>query len=472
MATKSTLKKGNITRNIFIKTMLFCILLSLCLYQVIYFLLSNYDKEHHGHSIHSKELQTTQDAVANTKAAQNKSEQNKAFSGSLSNLPPSSIDIQLLYTALNHVLHHDQEAKENAQSPSHVNSKNESPLHSEQQASQTVNSDVTKQEDKSKSLAEIFKQLAPHIALTMLTVSLLGSFIYTTLIAKPFHYMSETLREIMNLDFSDKPSTNIQKENYGLETLAVGAQQIVKRLHETNKDLRNELKREQELERSRKEFMSMLSHELKTPITAVMGQLDGMIHGIGAYKDRDKYLKRSYEMMQDINNLTEEMSELSKIQNPQFKPNLQVICLSNILEDIMKKVDYFVNVKQLNVQSNIKPDVQILADHKFIQTAIFNIVSNAINYTIDHQHVYIKLYEKPNAYALEVLNTGTQIEEEKLAHLFEPFYRANPSKHGLVHGSGLGLYIVKQILDKHQFPYGIQNTPQGVKCSIVFPKAL
>lgn len=164
--------------------MLFCILLSLCLYQVIYFLLSNYDKEHHGHSIHSKELQTTQDAVANTKAAQNKSEQNKAFSGSLSNLPPSSIDIQLLYTALNHVLHHDQEAKENAQSPSHVNSKNESPLHSEQQASQTVNSDVTKQEDKSKSLAEIFKQLAPHITLTMLTVSLLGSFIYTTLIAK------------------------------------------------------------------------------------------------------------------------------------------------------------------------------------------------------------------------------------------------------------------------------------------------
>ncbi|MGR4032824.1 HAMP domain-containing histidine kinase, partial [Bacillus sp. ZZQ-131] len=88
------------------------------------------------------------------------------------------------------------------------------------------------------------------------------------------------------------------------------------------------------------------------------------------------------------------------------------------------------------------------------------------------QHVYIKLYEKPNGYALEVLNTGSQIDEDKLAHLFEPFYRANPDKHGLVQGSGLGLYIVKQILDKHQFPYGIQNTAQGVKCSIVFPKAM
>ncbi|MGR4032855.1 sensor histidine kinase, partial [Bacillus sp. ZZQ-131] len=84
-----------------------------------------------------------------------------------------------------------------------------------------------------------------------------------------------------------------------------------------------------------------------------------------------------------INILTEKMSELSKIQNPQFKPNLEVISLSNIIEDVMKKVDYFVSVKQLNVQSNIKHDVQILADPKFIQTAIFNIISNAIHYTID-----------------------------------------------------------------------------------------
>lgn len=67
------------------------------------------------------------------------------------------------------------------------------------------------------------------------------------------------------------------------------------------------------------------------------------------------------------------MSELSKIQNPQFKPNLEVISLSNIIEDVMKKVDYFVSVKQLNVQSNIKHDVQILADPKFIQTAILTL---------------------------------------------------------------------------------------------------
>ncbi|HFJ9405009.1 sensor histidine kinase [Bacillus cereus group sp. TH260-2LC] len=480
MATKSNRSKDNITKNIFIKTLLFCILLSLCLYQVIYFLASNYDKERF-----AKEngTHTTEQADSDKQNDQSKTNQNKAVSqGDMFNFQSAIIDYNSLSTAINHLLQPSQtaKAKEHAQNISGENSASAPSIEMEKQVA--TNDALHKQNAASKAndaqdnpkLTDVLQQLAPHIGATMLALSLLGSLIYAKLIAKPFQYMSDALKDIMNLDFSDKKllNKNTDQTDFNLQVAASQIPNIVKNLHASNQDLRNELKKEQQLEQSRKEFMSMVSHELKTPIAAVMGQLDGMIHGIGAYKDRDKYLKRSYEMMQDINILTEKMSELSKIQNPQFKPDLKVISLTNIIEDVMKKVDYFVSVKQLNVQSNIKQDVQVLADPKFIQTAIFNIISNAIHYTIDHQHVYIKLYEKPNGYALEVLNTGSQIDEDKLAHLFEPFYRANPDKHGLVQGSGLGLYIVKQILDKHQFPYGIQNTPQGVKCSIVFPKAM
>ncbi len=428
---------------------MFCVLLSLCLYQIIYFLALDYDKERYAQN---PETQTVEHADSVTKNEQNNREENKVVSeGSISNFQSSIIDFKTLSTAINHLLQPSQTAtaKENAEKK-------------------------TNETHDSPSLADALQHLAPNIGATMLALSLLGSLIYAKLIAKPFQYISDTLKDIMNLDFSDKqsPNKNTDQTDFNLQVAASQVPTIMRNLHETNKDLRNELKKEQQLEQSRKEFMSMVSHELKTPIAAVMGQLDGMIHGIGAYQDRDKYLKRSYEMMQDINVLMEKMSELSKIQNPQFKPNIEVISLSNIIEGVMRKVDYFISVKQLTVQSNIKQDVTILADPKFIQTAIFNIILNAIHYTIDHQYVYIKLYETPNGYALEVLNTGSQIDEDKLAHLFEPFYRANPGNNGLVQGSGLGLYIVKQILDKHQFPYGIQNTPQGVKCSIVFPKAM
>ncbi|PFP04828.1 sensor histidine kinase [Bacillus thuringiensis] len=477
MATKSNRSKDNITKNIFIKTLLFCILLSLCLYQIIYFLASNYDKERF---VKENGTPTTEQADSDKQNDQSKTNQNKAVSeGNISNFQSSIVDYKSLSTAINHLLQPSQtaKAKEHTQNLSGENSTSNQLTEAEKKAANNdalhTQNAASKTNDNPK-LADALQQLAPQVGATMLALSLLGSLMYAKLIAKPFQYMSDALKDIMNLDFSDKKllNKNTDQTDFNLSVAASQVPNIVKNLHESNQDLRNELKKEQQLEQSRKEFMSMVSHELKTPIAAVMGQLDGMIHGIGAYKDRDKYLKRSYEMMQDINILTEKMSELSKIQNPQFKPNLEVISLSNIIEDVMKKVDYFVSVKQLNVQSNIKHDVQILADPKFIQTAIFNIISNAIHYTIDHQHVYIKLYEKPNGYALEVLNTGSQIDEDKLAHLFEPFYRANPDKHGLVQGSGLGLYIVKQILDKHQFPYGIQNTAQGVKCSIVFPKAM
>ncbi|WP_242234650.1 cell wall metabolism sensor histidine kinase WalK [Bacillus cereus group sp. BfR-BA-01316] len=480
MATKSKHSKDNITKNIFIKTLLFCVLLSICFYQIIYFLALNYDK---GHYAKNPETQTAEHADSVPKNEQNKRERNKVVSeSSISNFQSSIIDFKTLSTAINHLLQPSQttKAKENIAHLSEESNKTESHTKAEQTAANTDSlhtqntAKKTNETHDNPSLADALQQLAPNIGATMLVLSLLGSLVYAKLIAKPFQYMSDTLKDIINLDFSDQqsPNKNTDQTDFNLQVAASQVPTIVKNLHETNKDLRNELKKEQQLEQSRKEFMSMVSHELKTPIAAVMGQIDGMIHGIGAYKDRDKYLKRSYEMMQDINVLTENISELSKIQNPQFKPNLEVISLSNIIEDVMKKVDYFISVKQLNVQSNIKQDVQILADPKFIQTAIFNIISNAIHYTIDRQHVYIKLYEKPNGYALEVLNTGSQIDEDKLAHLFEPFYRANPGNNGLVQGSGLGLYIVKQILDKHQFPYGIQNTPQGVKCSIVFPKTM
>lgn len=435
MATKSNRSKDNITKNIFIKTLLFCILLSLCLYQVIYFLASNYDKERF-----AKEngAQTTEHADSDKQNDQSKTNQNKAVPESnIFNFQSSIIDYKTLSTAINHLLQPSQTAKtkEHAQN---IAGKNSTAAPLTEAEKQIANNDALhKQNAANKTndnprLADALQQLAPHIGATMLALSLLGSLIYAKIIAKPFRYMSDALKDIMNLDFSDKKllNKNTDQTDFNLQVAASQVPTIVKNLHESNQDLRNELKKEQQLEQSRKEFMSMVSHELKTPIAAVMGQLDGMIHGIGAYKDRDKYLKRSYEMMQDINILTEKMSELSKIQNPQFKPNLEVISLTTIIEDVMKKVDYFVSVKQLNVQSNIKQDVQILADPKFIQTAIFNIISNAIHYTIDHQHVYIKLYEKPNGYALEVLNTGSQIDEDKLAHLFEPFYRANPGKHG------------------------------------------
>ncbi|KEK21216.1 hypothetical protein BAMA_00130 [Bacillus manliponensis] len=324
--------------------------------------------------------------------------------------------------------------------------------------------------NESSSVREALEELAPYIGIAIASLSILSSIIYTKFIAKPYVQMDATLKEIMNLKFEDgaiMAAGTMQMKNRATEV-----KHVVTTLQKKNEELKRELTKHQERDQSQKELMSVISHELKSPITAVMGQLDGMIHGVGIYKDRDTYLKKSYEMVQNINELTEELNDVAKLQNSHFEPHIVKVELSHLIHTIIQKADYFVQMKRLYLHTNIQPNINISADKKYIETAISNIISNAIQYTIDRQHVYITLYEKPNGYILEVMNTGSQIEDDKLARVFEPFYRAGGGKHSAVKGSGFGLYMVKQILDNHHFPYGIQNTSQGVKFAITFPKSI
>jgi len=290
LATKSKHSKDNITKNIFIKTLLFCVLLSLCLYQIIYFLALNYDKER---DVKNPETQTAEHADSVTKNEQNKREENKVVSeGSISNFQSSIIDFKTLSTAINHLLQPSQTvtAKNNAANLSGESNKTESHTKAEQTAANTTSlytqnaAKKTNETHDSPSLADALQHLAPNIGATMLALSLLGSLIYAKLIAKPFQYMSDTLKDIIKLDFSDKqsPNKNTDQTDFNLQVAASQVPTIVRNLHETNKDLRNELKKEQQLEQSRKEFMSMVSHEIKNPIAGVLGQIDGIIHGIGA----------------------------------------------------------------------------------------------------------------------------------------------------------------------------------------------
>lgn len=462
---KTTRTKNNITQTIFITIVPFCILLSLCRFEAIYFLLSDYTEEQKDHSTHSEDLyvteHTTQQSSLNSGDSQRSIEQQDTSISDGSPIPP----FESSYTELMQLLQNTQENNETNQTASTTYHNETDKFITELQTETNMaleKNHTNSISNEETTVATFMKERVLPIGITILVISILSSFLLAKLIATPFLSMSQALKNIINLDFSNYQSTS---RNTLSDDIAQ-AQRVVQQLHETNTELKKEL------DQSQKEFFSVVSHELKTPITAVMGQLDGMIYGIGAYKDRDKYLKRSYEMMQGMNTTIEELSELSRLQNPQFKLKLDMISLSPMIEDIMRKMDYFIGIKQLKVHSHIEQNIHISANYPFLETAITNIISNAIHYTIDHQHIYIKLYERPTGYALEVLNTGAQIEEDKLTRIFEPFYRANPSQHGAVQGSGLGLYIVKQILDKHQFSYGIQNTSRGVKCEVIFPKTI
>lgn len=229
------------------------------------------------------------------------------------------------------------------------------------------------------------------------------------------------------------------------------------------------IEKERREEENRREFIATISHELKTPITIINGQLEGMIYNIGKYKDRDKYLKESYTSTQELKDLVNEMIEISKtdIMSASFKPT--TLSVKELVEVILKRQEFLIDEKNLKTRVAISSDAKINADKDKFSKALYNIINNAIKYTPEGENINIRFIERGfRPSILEVENTGITISDESLKNIFNPFFRVEKSRSRRTGGSGLGLYLTSQILAKHGFEYKMTNRGNAVLFTIEF----
>ena len=229
------------------------------------------------------------------------------------------------------------------------------------------------------------------------------------------------------------------------------------------------IEKERREEENMREFIATISHELKTPITIISGQLEGMIYNIGKYKDRDKYLKESYTSTQELKDLVNEMIEISKtdIMSESFKPTR--LNVKELVEVILKRQEFLIDEKNLKARVAISSDAKINADKDKFSKALYNIINNAIKYTPEGENINIRFIERGfRPSILEVENTGITISDESLKNIFNPFFRVEKSRSRKTGGSGLGLYLTSQILAKHGFEYKMTNRGNAVLFTIEF----
>lgn len=237
------------------------------------------------------------------------------------------------------------------------------------------------------------------------------------------------------------------------------------------------IENERQQESRRKDFVATISHELKTPITIISGQLEGMIYNIGKYKDRDTYLQKSYESTQELKDLVNEMIEISKADMIESDLKIKKIALSDLLYKLIDRQTFFIEEKRLKKEIYIEDDIYINADEEKITKAINNIINNAIKYSPDEERLIVRLFEEKHAKLhrkmnqnkihLEIENTGVLIEKKYLEKIFTPFFRIEKSRSRKTGGSGLGLYIVSVILKSHGYEYYIKNKENSVIFTII-----
>ena len=319
----------------------------------------------------------------------------------------------------------------------------------------------------------VLVQIAPWLLLVLLVFSLLGAFFYSRYITRPIVRMSGIAGRMAELDFhwvcGEKRRDEIGKLGRSLDRLACRLDAALTDLESANRALQGEVERERELDRQRMAFFNAASHELKTPVTILKGQLSGMLEGVGVYRDRDRYLLRSLQVTGRMEVLVREMLAISRMESGAAELKRAPVELAALLERQLALDAPLLEQRGQRLVRALAPGVTVLGDASLLGKAVGNLLSNAALHSPEKAEIRVWCGRLDGRPALRVENTGAQISKEALPHLFEAFYRAEGSRNRASGGSGLGLYLVRAILDRHGAACTLENTKDGVRAEVIFP---
>ena len=315
-------------------------------------------------------------------------------------------------------------------------------------------------------------QMTPWLLLALFVFSLLCALVYSRYITRPIVRLSGIAGKMAELDFNwecrEQRRDEIGVLGRSLDQMAQRLSIALEELENANHALRGEVEQEREMDRQRMAFFSAASHELKTPVTILKGQLAGMLEGVDVYQNRDKYLLRSLQVAGRMEKLIQEMLAISRMETKITDVKREVVELSALVEQKLELDTELLQQREQHIVSILTPGIFVNGDASLLSKAFGNLLSNASLYSPVGAEVRVWCGMLHNHPALTVENTGAHIREDAIEHLFEAFYREESSRNRSTGGSGLGLYLVKMILERHGAVCTIENIGNSVRATVLF----
>ncbi|WP_439876722.1 sensor histidine kinase (plasmid) [Bacillus mycoides] len=286
---------------------------------------------------------------------------------------------------------------------------------------------------------------------------LMASFYYSKQIAKPLLRINDTTKQITQLDFTERiPITS--KDEIG--ELSNNINILSNTVHTHIEQLEQDIEKERKLENTRKEFISGVSHELKTPLSIMKSCISILKDGVAEHK-KEYYFQAMEKEVDKMDMLILDMLELAKFESGTYKMKMDTFYIDGVIEHICAQLLLEIEKKELHVYKNISP-TQVIANPLRIEQVIVNFITNAIRYTPNKEDIIISTIDEPNRVKICIENKGAHIEEDQLDKIWDRFYRVDTARQRSQGGTGLGLAISKNILELHETEYGVNNTVDGV----------
>ena len=204
-----------------------------------------------------------------------------------------------------------------------------------------------------------------------------------------------------------------------------------------------------QLEELTRGFISNVSHEFKTPMTTIGGFVDGMIDGTIPLDQRDKYLKIIAEETKRLSRMVNRMLDAAKIQSGELILSPAPFDFTEMTAQILLSFEQKIEKKKLDVQCDLEERLTVMGDRDHLYRVVYNLTDNAVKFIEDGGTLRLKVHQEGQLCVFAISNTGIGISAEDLPHVFDRFYKTDRSRSMDKTGAGLGLYIVKNIINLH-----------------------
>lgn len=215
------------------------------------------------------------------------------------------------------------------------------------------------------------------------------------------------------------------------------------------------------LEEYRKDFVGNISHELKTPIFSIQGYLHTLLDG-GMHDENInvKYLRRAAKNAERLQNIVEDLEAISKLESGKMVLDIRKFDIKSLMQEVLQDLQVYAQEKNITLRfkEGASQSFNVLADREKIRQVLNNLVINSIKYGNEGGLTRVSFYDIDKNILIEVSDNGLGIEENHLKHLFDRFYRVDTSRSRAQGGSGLGLSIVKHIIEAHNQTINVRST--------------
>ena len=314
-------------------------------------------------------------------------------------------------------------------------------------------------------LANRFTTFVGFVALILGTIIM---YVVANRVTKPVLALAALSEKMSNLDFDAHYEADAQDEigilGRNMNNLSSRLKDAIGALQDANRQLQHDIDEKTQIDEMRKEFIANVSHELKTPIALIQGYAEGLTEGMCEDEEsRNYYCEVIMDEAGKMNKMVKQLLTLTALEFGNDAPSMDTFDITELIQDLIRSSSILIQQNEATVCYQPDGPCMVFADEFKIEEVVTNYLTNAIHHLDGERRIEIRVEKIGETVKVTVFNTGNPIPEADLPNLWTKFYKVDKARTRAYGGSGIGLSIVKAIMDIHHQSCGVANVEGGVE---------